>query len=150
MLEIFDNPQDAGVHFVSATYFLEGDGRSLFSCYERLSAISCSAAVEHYPNTAVVARQIADGDDARYQQLMAQAKPCIQPGLHFFQQKFSVQFHGTVRAFKVARFCCPEQVQHLKPTADCLEEFQNFPFLENDEIIAGLGKELPDNVSVFK
>ena len=59
-------------------------------------------AVEHDPNTAAVARQIADGYDARYQQLMAQAKACIQPGLHFFQQKFSVQFYGTVSAFKVA------------------------------------------------
>ena len=75
---------------------------------------------------------------------MAQAKACIQPGLHFFQQKFSVQFHGTVRAFKVARFCFPEQVQHLKRTANCLEEFRNIPFLDNDEIIAGLGKELPE------
>ena len=46
LLEIFDNPQDAqdlrlelaavvdaGFHFVSATYFLEGDGPLLFSCY---------------------------------------------------------------------------------------------------------------------
>ena len=167
LLEIFDNPQDAqdlrlelaavvdaGVHFVSATYFLEGDGPSFFSCYEHLSAVSRSVAVEHYPNTAAVARQMADADDTRYQQLMAQAKAyqqlmaqakaCIQPGLHFFQQKFSMQFHGTVRAFKVARFFCPEQVQHLKPTADCLEEFRNFPFLDNDEINAGLGRELPE------
>ena len=157
LLKIFDNPQDAqdlrlelaaiidaGVHFVSATYFLEGDGPLLFSCYERLSAVSRAVAVAHYPNTAAVAHKIADGDHARYQQLMAQAKACIQPGLNFFQQKFSVQFHNTVRAFKVARLCCPEQVQHLKPTADCLEEFRNFPFLDNDEIIASLGRELPE------
>ena len=32
----------------------------------------------------------------------------------------------------------------MKPTAKCLEEFRNFPFLGNDEIIAGLGKELPE------
>ena len=55
-----------------------------------------------------------------------------------------MQLHGTVRAFKVTRFCCPEQVQHLKPNANCLEEFRHFPFLGNDEIIAGLGKELPE------
>ena len=94
LLKIFDNPQDAqdlrlelaaiidaGVHFVSATYFLEGDGPLLFSCYERLSAVSRAVAVAHYPNTAAVAHKIADGDHARYQQLMAQAKACIQPGL---------------------------------------------------------------------
>jgi hypothetical protein len=85
LLKIFDNPQDAqdlrlelaaiidaGVHSVSATDFLEGDGPLLFSCYERLLAVFRAVSVEHYPNTAAVARQIADGDHARYQQLMAQ------------------------------------------------------------------------------
>lgn len=55
LLEIFDDPQscqdlrlelaalvDAGVHFVNATYYLEGDGPLIFTCYERLSAVSCS------------------------------------------------------------------------------------------------------------
>ena len=56
----------------------------LFSCYERLSAVSHAVTVEHYPNTAAVAHEIADGNDAMYQQLMAQAKACIQPGVHFY------------------------------------------------------------------
>lgn len=46
-------------------------------------------------------------------------------------------------AFKVARLCYSEQVKDLKPTADCLEEFQNFPFLDNDKKMASLGRELP-------
>lgn len=78
-----------------------------------------------------------------YQQLMAQAKACIQPGLYFYQQKFSVQFHSTVRAFKAARLCCPVQVQHLNPTAASLEEFRNFPFLDDNDTIANLAQELP-------
>ena len=49
LLEIFDNQDDcqklrlelaalvdAGVHFFSATYYLEGDGQLIFTCYERL------------------------------------------------------------------------------------------------------------------
>lgn len=53
LLEIFGNPQscqdlrlelaaviDAGVHFVNATYYLEGDWLLIFSCYERLSAVA--------------------------------------------------------------------------------------------------------------
>ena len=31
---------DVGKHFVKATYFLEGDGPLVFSCYEKLSAVS--------------------------------------------------------------------------------------------------------------
>ena len=51
LLEIFDDPAtardleielaamiDAGNHFTQATYYLEGDGPLVFSCYERLSA----------------------------------------------------------------------------------------------------------------
>ena len=62
---------------------------------------------------------------------MTQAKACIQPGVNFYQQKFSVhdQFRTTVRAFKVARVCCPMQVQNLNPTAA--------------SIIANLARELP-------
>ena len=75
---------------------------------------------------------------------MTQAKACIQPGLNFYQQKFSIQFHTTVRTFKVAWLCCPMQVQNLNPTAASMEEFRNFPFLDNDNIIANLAREVPD------
>ena len=156
LLNIIDNPQDlqdlrlelaaivdAGVYFVKATYYLEGDGPLIFSCYEKLSAVSQAVAVGHYPITTAVAREIASGDAALQNQLVAQAKACIQPGLNFFQQKFSVQFHTVVRAFKVARLCCTIQVQVLKPTADSLEEFRNYPFLNDDSCIASLAQELP-------
>lgn len=134
---------DVGVHFVNATYYLEGDGPLIFSCYERLSAVAQAVAVDHYPNINAVAREIANGNVAIYNQLMAQAKACIRPGLNFYQRKFSVQFRDTVRAFKAARFCCPVQVQALRPTSASLEELRNFPFVNNDATIANLAQELP-------
>ena len=156
LLEIFDDPQscqdlrlelaalvDAGVHFVNATYYLEGDGPLIFTCYERLSAVTRAVAVGNYPNTTAVAREIAGGNAVLCNQLMAQAKACIQPGFQFYHQKFSVQFHGTVRAFKAARLCCPVQVQALNPTAASLEELRNFPFANDDATIANLAQELP-------
>ena len=36
------------------------------------------------------------------------------------------------------------QVQNLNPTAASVEESRNFPFLENDNIIVNLARELPD------
>ena len=69
LLEICDDPQscqdlrlelaaviDAGVHFVNALYYLEGDEPLIFSCYDRLSAVARAVAVDHYPNTEAVAR----------------------------------------------------------------------------------------------
>ena len=156
LLEIFDDPQscqdlrlelaalvDAEVHFVNATYYLEGDGPLIFTCYERLSAVTRAVAVGNYPNTTAVAREIAGGNAVLCNQLMAQAKACIQPGFQFYHQKFSVQFHGTVRAFKAARLCCPVQGQALNPTAASLEELRNFPFANDDATIANLAQELP-------
>ena len=64
LLELFEDPVavrdldidlaamiDAGKHFVKATYYLEGDGPLIFSCYERLSALAHAIAIEAYPNT---------------------------------------------------------------------------------------------------
>lgn len=33
---------------------------------------------------------------------------------------------------------------YLKPTANCLEEFRNFPFLDNDKIVASLSMSSED------
>ena len=62
LLEIINDPQDlqdlrlelgvmadVGVHFVNATYYLEGDGTLIFTCFERLSAVSHAVTVGHYP-----------------------------------------------------------------------------------------------------
>ena len=134
---------DGGVHFVSATYYLEGDGPLIFSCYERLAAVSHAVAIDSYPNTEAVARRLAAGKVAVFNQLVDKAKACITPGLRFFQRKFSNEFHNLVRAFKSARLCCPVQVQQLRPTVASLAELRNFSFLDDDAVIAGLSLELP-------
>ena len=71
---------------------------------------------------------------ALYNQLVAQAEACINPGFRFYQQKFSVQFHNIVRAFKAARLCCPIQVQALHPTAASVQELKQFSFITDAEL----------------
>ena len=46
------------------------------------------------PIPLLLPRKIAGGDAALYSQLILQAKACIKPGLQFYQQKFSGQFHA--------------------------------------------------------
>ena len=114
----------------------------IFSCYEHLSAVAQAVGEGHYSCTLAVAREIFNGDAALKARLIDQAKACIQPGLNFFQEKFSVQFRNIVRAFKIARLCCPVQVQLLMPNAAPLQELKNFPFVD-DNTIAYLAAELP-------
>ena len=72
-MEIINDPQDlqnlrlelgvmvdVGVHFVNATYYLEGDGPLILTCFERLSAVSHAVTVGHYPCTLAIAREIAN------------------------------------------------------------------------------------------
>ena len=138
---------DAGQYFVTATYYLEADGPLVFSCYERLSALAHAIAIESYPNTEAKARQYADGNLPLYNQLVTQAKACINPGFRFYQQKFSGQFHNIVRAFKAARLCCPMQVQALHPTAASVQELKQFGFI-TDASIVQLVQELPTYLAI--
>ena len=63
LLQILHNPQeltslkveltvvvDVGVHFVKATYKLEGDGLLALSCYEQISKIRLAIHTTFYPN----------------------------------------------------------------------------------------------------
>ena len=103
LLEIVNDPEDlqdlrlelgvmvdVGVHFVNATYYLEGDRPLIFTSFERLSTVLHAVTVGYYPSTLAIATEIANGDAALQNWLITQAKGCVQPGLNFFQQKFNV------------------------------------------------------------
>ena len=87
-------------------------------------------AIESYPNmyTEAKAREHAAGNVPLYNQLAAQTKACIDPGFRFYQHKFSMEFHNTVRAFKAARLCYLMKVQELHPTAASVQKLKQFGF----------------------
>lgn len=53
---------DVGQHFVKATYFLEGDGPLVFSCYEKLKAVAEAFQVPSFPNVRAVVAAIVNED----------------------------------------------------------------------------------------
>lgn len=83
---------DVGVHFVDATYYLEGDEPLIFACFKRLSAVSHAVTVGHYPCTLAIAREIANGHADLQNRLITQSKDCVQPGLNFFQSILRIQW----------------------------------------------------------
>ena len=105
LLELFNNQNDAadlklelaalidgGVHFVTGTYNLEGDGPLVFTCYEHLSTIVNAISVGSFPNVEALARQRADGDQRLFNELTMQAKACINPGFRFFSRSLVTSF----------------------------------------------------------
>ena len=117
-----------------------------------LATVSNAVAVAAYPNlegvSPGIARRQAVGNLPVYNQLVAKAKACINPGSQFFQRTLSQEFYENDRAFRSARLCCPVQVQQYRPTAASVEELRRFRFLDNDAIIQGLTAELPRYLAV--
>ena len=134
---------DVGEHFVKATYYLEGDGPLVFSCYEKLKAVAEACQAPHFPNVRAVAAAIANEvATQRAADLERKAKACVQPAILWLLQKFNVKLYDTVTAFKAARIMCPVAVQWMRPTLATVEALRILPFLDNDATINGLIREL--------
>ena len=140
---------DVGENFVKATYYLEGDGPLVFSCYEKLKIAAEACQVPHFLNVRAVAADVASVDPTQVVAVLEQrAKACVQPAIQWFLMKFNVELYDTVSAFKAARIMCPVAVQWLRPTPASVEALRHFPFLNTDVIINGLIRKLPQYVAV--
>lgn len=68
---------DVAEHFVKATYFLEGDGALVLSCYEKLHAVARACQGPHFPNVHAVAAAIAEENHGQNVAALEQAKACV-------------------------------------------------------------------------
>ena len=129
---------------MKATYFLEGDGPLVFSCYEKLSTVSQFCQTPRFPNVRATATATAEEDPCQnVTALERSAKACVEPAITWFLRKFNVDLYDVVVAFKAARPFCPVTIQWLKPTNALVESLRAFPFLDSDTTIDGLKAELP-------
>ena len=139
---------DVGEHFVKATYFLEGDGPLVVSCYEKLQAVAEACQAPYFPNVrAVVAAIVNEDPNQRAAALEQRAKACVQPAIQWFLRKLNVDLNDAVTAFKAARVMCPVTVGWLRPTRASVEVLRIFPFLGNEATIDGLVRELPQYIT---
>ena len=121
---------DVGKHFVKATYFLEGDGPLVFSCYEKLSAVSQFCQTPCFPNVRAIATAIAEEDPCQnVTALKRSAKACVEPAITWFLRKFNVDLYDVVVVFKAARLFCPVRIQWFKPTNALVKSLRAFPLL---------------------
>lgn len=133
---------DAMELFVKTTYTLEGDGPLALSAYEHVKALYSHVTLEHYPNTAAVAKQLAAGNVAHEGQLMAYAKNCVTEAYDYFRSKFESELNSAMEAFKAARYLSPAKVNSLKPNTSDIDSIKAFPFVDS-EAISELKSELP-------
>ena len=67
----------------------------------------------------------------------------VRDTVHWFLQKFNVQFYTTMRAFNAARLMCPVTVQTLGVTPASVQQCRMFQFLDNDDVFNNLAEEPP-------
>ena len=92
-----------------------------------------------------VARFLANGNSTHERQLIAYAKAACVPAYAYmyFKEKFNNDLRPIVLDFKSARYLSPSKVNQLKPTANDVDSFAAFPFL-NSEVINVLKSKLPE------
>lgn len=96
---------DVGVHFVKATYHLEGDGPLIFSVYSTLQEVAsaCASAESTLPNVSAIAREKAgENTSLSAAELLQRGKDCTRPAIHWYLRKFNVEFCYAITAFKHA------------------------------------------------
>ena len=134
---------DWGMHFVKATYTLEGDGPLSLRCFEVIDMIYSAIASAHCPNLEAVAKKLAsEVHGVSEPQMLHYAQKAIQPGIDYFKSQMEGTQKHTLLAFKAARLFYPQKVHTMKPRAADLDMLKAFPFL-NTEIIDKLKEELP-------
>ena len=71
---------DWGQPFVSATYYLEGEGPLALDCYETIEKVAASIHTAHTPNVNAIARQLTgstQSSDQVYSQLLTYSRNCV-------------------------------------------------------------------------
>ena len=140
-MDVLQNPQkkallqielaitiDAGFPFVQATYYLEGDGPLVFTCYEQLMKLVHTIQLAHFPNLNRITETLAAGQSSGIkEQLLQYGSSCAQP---VFLTKFQIDLKPAVDAFKAARYFWPFKINDLKPDAEAIDSVKAFPFLK--------------------
>ncbi len=114
--------------------------------YEKISELKAAIATAHYPNTCAMALKLSNGNALLCQQLIDDAKSCIQPAYDYFNSRFDGELKIPVSAFKAARYFDPSKINELKPTLSDIDSLKVLPFIKNP-LITNLKTELPAYMS---
>ena len=135
---------DWGVHFVKATYALEGDDVLAVDCFKIVETVRAAIRTAHIPNIkACVGRLCTAASYAEVEKkLINYANGCIEPGIQYFETTLSSNLSGTYALCKEARLFSPHKVKMIQPDAMDVDNLNVFPFLSSKAVLDKL-KELP-------
>ena len=74
-------------------------------------------------------------------------KARIQPGLKYFNAKFSNELFVSLSAFKAACLFVPAKLKEMKPDITIVNSLKNFTFLNNQGVLDCLKSEFPQYIA---
>ena len=89
---------DFGEHFVKATYFLEGDGPLVFSCYEKLQAVAEVCQAPYFPNVRSESESSRPGTESQ---------DLCTTSVQWFLRKFNVDLNDAVKGLQSCKSDVP-------------------------------------------
>ena len=138
---------DAGAPFVKATYGLEGDGALVLSSYDVIASLTEAIRTAHFPNLRALSTKLSASNATLAQQYEQYGHNCVQPGMQYFMTRFTQDLKESVDAFKAARLFVPRRIVEMQPDANSIDGLVAFPFLNDQDTLLLLKKELPDYIA---
>ena len=86
---------------------------------------------QNFPNLHAVANKLVGRSTEFLNKFIQYGKARIQPGLQYFQAKFSNELSASLSAFKAARLFVPAKLKEMKPDITTVNSLMTFPFLNN-------------------
>ena len=100
------------------------------TCYETIQEVISSIQVGNIPYVQVIANDISSVTTVQ-QQLIAYAKNCVEPALHYFKQQLNSSLKAPLAAFKASHLFNPNEIKLLNPDALSVDALASFPFFHS-------------------
>ena len=134
---------DIGVHFVKATYDLEGDGPLVLTCIDIVERVRIAVRSAYHPNIDAVAHNLSRGNHVLQQQYREYVISCLKPGISYFHSTLQHKLQVPMATCKGPRLFSPARAYELNPSSQDVNSFRILPFLNDPTTIASVKAELP-------
>ena len=87
-----------------------------------------SIQTSHFPNFTAISTKLSAGNHHLGQQFLQYGRSCIQPGLHYFLNRFRGDLNSSIAAFKAARLIILQKITEMQLVVSAIDALTSFSF----------------------
>ena len=135
-MNIMSSRVASGSNLVQKIYEVTSSENSDSDCNEDYEDESSSVAppttTSSLSDNSTISRPRSGRSTALYNKFVQYGKARVQPGLLYFQSKFSNELSSSLAAFKAARLFVPSKVQEMKPDVTNINSLKSFTYVKHE------------------